>query len=360
MAGPVTVLSIDGGGVRGLIPALVLQNLMRRVALLVQMRRHPLFPQRTARIRRHAVVHNGEVVATLPVRACFDLMAGTSTGALLVLGCALPQPYTPAALVNLYRNHVDEIFPPARFSALRAVRQAFAEKYDPEPYERLLSSFLGHARLHECPANLLIPAYDTDNRRPFFFKRRYGSTQHGEPARGEKRDFYLRDVARATSAAPTFFPPAHITALDGHRFSLIDGAMVANNPTLSAVVEARKLYPHASRLVVVSLGTGRSGRRYPYEKMKSWGYLDWVSPFEGVPLITIMMDGQGEATAYHLTNMPGIDYFRFNVELNDAPEGMDDASSENMAIVAAMARQLIRTRSADLHRLAVILARRLA
>lgn len=364
MSRTVTVLAIDGGGVRGIIPAMVLHNLMRRVTLMAQMRRRRGLFLRERAWRRAAIQHVGETGARPAVRSLFDMMAGTSTGALVVLACSMPQPLSTQRIVELYRHEAEVIFPRSRYAAMRTMqtmRQAFAGKFDPAPYEDFLRRHFGELRLHDCPANLLIPAYDTDNRTPHFFKRRHESApKPGYPTRADKRDFLLRDVARATSAAPTYFPPARITACDGQGFTLVDGGIVANNPTLSAVVEARKLYPDARRIVVVSLGTGRSGRRFPYEQIKSWGYLEWVSPLQGSPLTAMIMDGQSEATAHHLTNLRGLDYYRFNIDLGEVGEELDDSDPRHLEALAQLAKRLIAGHSQALHRVAVLLAKRIS
>jgi predicted acylesterase/phospholipase RssA len=282
----------------------------------------------------------------------FDFFAGTSTGALLALGLVKPNPLSPGEIIQVYRDWAATIFPPARFTGFGAMRQAISNKYEAGPWEEVLHDLFGDERLSECIANVIVAAYDTDNRGPFFFK-------HFDPEprrrRGEPPDFYLRDVARATSAAPTFFPPARITSFDGRYITLVDGGIVANNPALSAYVEARKCYPDARSFLILSLGTGRSGRTYSYDQLRRWGYIDWVSPGRGVPMMSMVSDGQSQSVAHALARLPGIEYYRYNFDLDDTTEEMDDASPENLERLDAIACQLIRFHSRELH----LLARRL-
>lgn len=353
--GVVTVLSVDGGGVRGLIPAVIIQDLMRRVSIIDRYaRRRPLLRLLNAARRR-----NGSI----SVRALFDLFAGTSTGALLALGFARKRAYTPHEMVEIYRKHARTIFPPKRFASIRAMRQAFAEKYDAEPFEHLLGTLFGDERLSECRSNVLIASYDTDHRGPFFFKHYTDWVLRRNAALRKKEDppldFYLRDVARGTTAAPTYFTPAHVSSIDGdvRSYSLLDGGLVANNPALSAYVEARKIYPNARKFIIVSLGTGRNGRRFTHEEITRWGYLDWVSPVHGVPMLAFLSDGQSKAVAHSLKNMPRVEYFRFNADLTSVAEEMDDARPPNMEKIEAMARGIIREHTMELHRLAKLLYR---
>lgn len=339
--GTVTVLSVDGGGVRGLIPALLVEDIVRRVGFL-----------------RYRTGRSGEMQA----HDLFDIFAGTSTGALLTLGLTLPQPHTPSQIVEVYRRKSGTIFPVSRFSSVLAMRQAFTEKYDHHPVEKVLSDLFGDTTLSQARSNLLVAAYNTDDRGPFFFKHYTEETVRRSAAlrnaSAENPDFYLRDVARATTAAPTYFVPAQITSLAGVTYSLVDGGLVANNPALSAYVEARKLYRDARRYVIVSIGTGRSGRSFSHEVIKRWGYLDWVSPTHGVPVTAMMWDGQSESVAHALKSLPRVEYFRFNADLGAVSEEMDDAREENLHRVEALARRIISNHSSELHRLAKLIYRR--
>ncbi|TVR65875.1 MAG: hypothetical protein EA427_17250 [Spirochaetaceae bacterium] len=348
--GVVTILAVDGGGVRGILPALIVRDLMRRINFLELWR------------WRRMPVRLGMRAGPRAAAEVFDLFAGTSTGALVTLGLARADAYSPERILRLYHERAREIFPPARFSTTAAVRQAFTVKYDREPLEDLFLQIFGGERLGECRSNVLIAAYDTDHRSPFFFKHYSQRTCRKNPRvcrdAEDYRDFYLRDVARATTAAPTFFEPSRITATDGKVYTLVDGALAANNPALSAYVEARKLYRDARRYIIVSLGTGRSTRRYPWETIHRWGYLDWVSPLHGVPLNAMFSDGQSEVVAHALKQLPRVTYFRFNADLaGDVNEDMDDAGPENMAALERMGRDMIRRFSPELHRLAKLLQR---
>lgn len=350
--GTATVLSIDGGGVRGIIPALIVQDLMRRL--------HHLEGWRTGGVAGRFLRSRRALPAAT---AYFDLFAGTSSGALLTLGLAGARPFDPHEIVSIYRDQAQEIFPPRRFAATGTVRQAFTVKYDHLPLEDLLAATFGDHLLGDCHANILVAAYDTDHRSPFFFKHythqacRRNAALCAEAA--EYRDFHLRDVARATTAAPTFFEPARITAIDGKQYTLVDGALAANNPALSAYVEARKLYRDARRYIIVSIGTGRSSREYPWETIRRWGYLDWVSPLHGAPLNAMFSDGQSETVAHALKQLPRVEYFRFNTDLPDSvSEMIDDTRPENIAALEALGMRMVRDFSPQLHRLAKLLYRR--
>ncbi len=335
----VRILSIDGGGIRGLIPALLLYETYRRIRL------------RTGDRRRTPRIHE-----------LFDLVAGTSTGGLIALGLCAPEQSSysgdgsagaesraervashPAVtierIIEIYTRYGVQVFPRWKFSRLRTVLQAFGEKYEAAPYERLLRVLFGDLRVSEALTNLLITSYDTERRTPFFFKRRPAHYQ-----RSDDRDFLMRDAARASSAAPTFFEPAYIRPVDGHNreyYCLVDGAIFAANPAMCAYIEARKMYPRARRFVIVSLGTGKRTRQFTYREMRNWGYIDWVSPAKGVPLSSMTTEGIAEAVNYQLNKLPGVYYYRFNGLLHGASEAMDDAGEENIDALFTVSRRII-------------------
>lgn len=335
----VTILSIDGGGVRGVIPVILLQEVRRRLA----------------KRNNHK-----------PFFRIFDLIAGTSTGGMIALGLAVPEldPNTgrPTGrsfvsleqMLEMYTERGLEIFPRSNFNALRSVKQAFGDKYDASGFEHVLEDIFGVRTLREAATSLLVTSYDTERRRPHFFKRKPGPWNEAEP------DFFLRDVARATAAAPTFFDPAYIASVPdtGERYCLIDGAIIADNPALCAFIEARKFFPHARNYAILSIGTGTTVARYSYHEMRRWGYLDWVSPVKGVPLSSMTTDAQSELVNHQLNKLHGVRYYRFNAPLLGCSEEMDDAGARNMLQLSRLAYEIIQKNSDSLDEICDILARR--
>src|SRR5215203_5365627 len=191
------VLAIDGGGIRGLIPALVLTELERRAG------------------RR--------------VFEMFDLIAGTSTGGILACALCAPDPLPASELVSLYQDEGPKIFDRSLFQRIKSAEGLLDEKYDGDALDRALERFLGHKRLSEARPDLLVPAYDTALPGPYFFK----TTKARDTP--DTDDFPLSVVARATSAAPTYFEP-----LEAGERALLDGGVFAVNPAMSALAEVLK------------------------------------------------------------------------------------------------------------------------
>jgi patatin-like phospholipase/acyl hydrolase len=229
---PVRVLSIDGGGIRGILATMVLTELERRT--------------------------------DKPIADLFDFIAGTSTGGLVALGLTVPgddgRPrYTARQIMKLYEVFGPRVFSRSVWHQIRAVGNLADGKYPAAGLEGMLNELFGAARLSESLVDVLVPSYEIERRIPFFFKS-WRAIEH------ESYDHSMAQVVRAGTAAPTYFEPAHIPADGDDYFALVDGALVAYNPGLCAYVEARQLYPEAKDFLVVSLGTGQLTRRLPYDR----------------------------------------------------------------------------------------------
>jgi uncharacterized protein len=296
----VKVVSIDGGGIRGIVPALVLAE----------------FERRTGK----------------PAAELFDLIAGTSTGGILACALAKPDPLSAERLVDLYEREGPQIFKRSVWQRIHSVEGLVDEKYDDEGLEEALGRYLGDARLRDTVTDVLIPAYDTERRRPEFFK---SARAREDPS----RDFALRAVARATSSAPTYFEPALI----GDR-PLIDGGVFAVNPGMCAVAEVMRYRPGAE-IVLVSLGTGQLTRPFPYAQVKEWGLVEWARP-----VIDVVFDGASDVVDYQLTQVLGEQrFFRFQTELTSASDDLDDAGEANLRALRLTGERLIAERERDLN-----------
>ena len=293
------VLAIDGGGIRGLIPALVLAELERRAG------------RRTFEL--------------------FDLIAGTSTGGILACALCAPDALPATELVKLYEEEGPKIFDRSLFQRIQSADGLLDEKYDDAALDSALERFLGEKRLAESRPDLIVPAYDTALPGPFFFK----TSKARESA---ESDFPLSVVARATSAAPTYFEPLAV----GER-SLVDGGVFAANPAMCGLAEVLNTVP-PSEVVLLSLGTGERTHRRPFDEIKDWGLASWARP-----ILDVVFDGASDAVNYQLDRVLGPErYWRLQVELTLASDDLDDATEGNLAKLRGHAEDLIRDRSADI------------
>jgi predicted patatin/cPLA2 family phospholipase len=310
---PIRILSIDGGGIRGIIPALVL-----------------------ARI---------EKLTNRPIAQLFDLVAGTSTGGILALGLTVPKfpgrpLYSAQEFVRMYEREGPRIFSRSLVRALVTSDSLFWKKYSSQGIEQVLLEYFGDARLRDAVTDVLIPSYEIQRRFPFFFKS-------SNARRRSDYDFQARDIARATSAAPSYFEPMRIpTGTNSDNYTLIDGGVFANNPAACALVEAQATLPHLGGYLVVSLGTGSLMQTLPPGRAKNWGCLLWAKP-----LLNAIFDGVSSTVDFQLRQLLPTGYYRFQPALHARNHGLDNTSPTNIAALKDLANQMIDERSEDLEAL---------
>lgn len=319
------ILSIDGGGIRGLIPALLLAELERR----------------TGR----------------PIAESFDLIAGTSTGGILACALTLPDPdeparprYAAAELVSLYDDEGPAIFDRTLWRKVRTAWGALDERYASAGLRDALERRLGDAPLSAIlpGVEILVTAYDLERRKATILR---STRARADPA----DDFLLRDVALATAAAPTYFEPARIRDLaDRSSYALVDGGVFATNPALVALTDRLRVdrgarsggagAPPATPVdladvdveLLVSLGTGSVARPIPYEEAKGWGALEWAPR-----IVDVVFDGIADTTEFHCRRLLGSRYVRLQTTLLEASSHMDDASVANRAALHREAERLL-------------------
>jgi uncharacterized protein len=299
------ILSIDGGGIRGIIPGQILVILEDKLKAKTG--------NDNARIADY-----------------FDLISGTSTGGILTCAYLIPDlenrpKFNARQVVDLYLKRGGDIFYVPLGHKLRTGGGVVDEMYPASALEKALDEYFGDTRLSGLLKPCLIPSYDIKRRMGHFF------TQH-DALKNAGWDYLVKDVARATSAAPTYFECSNIKSVSEVSYPLVDGGVFVNNPTLCAYAEVQNEYKvQANNIVVLSLGTGFSKKEYDYNKAKDWGMIQWVKP-----IIDIMMSGVSEVVDYQLRQIfEGADasnqYLRINTELPiDVSPDMDDASPENL------------------------------
>ena len=282
------VLSIDGGGIRGLIPALVLaeieQRTSRRIAELV------------------------------------DMIAGTSTGGILACALGKPDPLPAAEIASLYVEEGPRIFDRSLLKQITSLGGYLDERYSSSGLEKALDRYLGDTPMSAATLPLVLTTYDTEARAIHLLR-----------SEGEHSGASMVDAAHATSAAPTYFEPVR---LDGA--CLIDGGVFATNPALVAYAEL------GGRLdLLLSLGTGEHTRPLPFEKVKGWGQLEWARP-----VIDVVFDGGQDAVDLQLRALLSNGYVRLQTQLTQASDDLDDASSDNLERLREEAQRLIRDNDA--------------
>ena len=322
------VLSIDGGGMRGIIPAYVLSRMEEDLKNIFHDER--------------------------PFYSHFDLISGTSTGALIAIGLTTPVEKTifpkknnfthvyqnlvtgrffkkeievfsgdieeltsAKEILELYKKNGHRIFQGQK-GLKNLFGPIFNDRYDPLSLEGFLYETLGDTKLAESFVPTIAIAYDTISSTPFVFSSE------------DDHDFFSREVARASSAAPTYFPSANlIDRKTGNALTLIDGGVVANNPALITYAEARKLYPYADKIKMLSLSTCAPKHTVDVQNTTS-GAIAWASP-----LFKAYSEGQMALADEIASNIKDLEYTRIwtgggmkKIRLDDCSEDAINALSQ--------------------------------
>ncbi|MFP4697673.1 MAG: CBASS cGAMP-activated phospholipase [Eubacteriales bacterium] len=322
----VKILTIDGGGIRGIIPSSILNTISKEIN-------------------------------EKPLYKCFDLISGTSTGSLIAILLTTPtlQNYEQPpirTILNLYENEGKKIFDP-NWRTIRMFSNIFRAKYKPDSIREIIKYYIGNNTLQDTLTNLIIPAFDMQSMEPFFFKNRPSYRNSNKDV-----NFYLKDVALAATAAPTYFPPAFIKSINGNNeYCFVDGGLFANNPSLCAYIEARKLFPNADKYIFISLGTGKVKRSYSCKDARNWGLWGWMSPFKQIPILSSFMYGQEGSVNYMLNKTPNVRVYRLNPHLDNLSSDIDDSSEENIKNLKDISYRYVAENDHIIREIANLLAR---
>jgi len=241
------ILSLTGGGFKGLYSARILEMLENE---------------------------SGKKINQL-----FDLIAGTSIGGIIALAASYGIPM--ADVVKLFKDNGTEIFP----SNIRSgkVSNFFQAKYDKTPLEKLLVNFFKEEEMHDLACPTVIPALNMSSGKIKVFK-----SPHLKDYTYDK-NIPIKDVALATSAAPTFFP-MHVVK----NMKYVDGGLFANAPDLVGYHEAtRFMQTSPKNIKMLSIGALTSKISIPNSKCLNKGFKFWLAPKDGkIKLIETLLGSQ--------------------------------------------------------------------
>ncbi|XP_030460490.1 patatin-like protein 2 isoform X2 [Syzygium oleosum] len=290
----ITILSIDGGGIRGVVPGVILACLESELQKL---------DGEDARIADY-----------------FDVVAGTSTGGLLTAMLTAPNEknrplFAAKDIKSFYFDNGPKIFPQnsCLFSSIaQSAKLVLGPKYDGKYLHSLLRDKLGNLRLHQTLTNVVIPTFDIKQLQPIIFSS-------FEVKRKTRLDALISDICIGSSAAPTYLPAHFFQTSDStgalRDFNLIDGGMAANNPTLIAISEVTREITRKSpaynsinasefgRFLVISVGTGSAKveEKYEAKSVARWGVFGWLMGANSVPLVDVFMQGSADVVDFHLS-----------------------------------------------------------
>lgn len=298
------ILAIDGGGIRGIVPIRILQKI--------------------------------EELSGKKVHELFDMMAGTSTGGLIVSCLTLKehpdstQPkYTLEDLAKIYTTDGSTIFPirTGIGKMIRSFFTLFRPEFSPNGLDKVLRKYVQEQKVKDSYRPIIVSTYDLYSNMPVFFKT-------AEATYNEDANALIHNVCRATSAAPTFLP-AYTFRYKGKQLTGIDGGVYVNNPTMAAIAEIKR-YGHAgfyktkdgapvdlNEVSVLSLGTGSYTGEITAKDAVSWGQISWIQH-----ITDIMMKGVSQTTDYEAREVMYKEgpYLRLTIDIKDeAYSDMADA-----------------------------------
>lgn len=314
------ILSIDGGGIRGIIPGMVVVSLDERIK----------------RFTNNPDAHIADY---------FEFFAGTSTGGLLIALLLCPDAensnrpkYTAKQALNIYLEHGTEIFTTSSWRRFLNQFGLLAELYDEKVLEKTVNDYVGDIKLSQLIKPCLMTAYNIELRKNHLFR------QQKAISHGPSRDYLVRDVCRATTAAPTYFSVAQIFSLAGTRYPLVDGGVFAHNPSICALIEVLKTFQtfKIDDVHILSLGTGLAKNAYNYDDFKKKKAISI-----GPALVDIMSSGSSESNDFFLRQLfrsihKSNNYIRLEpTNLSSIEPSLDAASKTNIQKLVSLADKLI-------------------
>ena len=313
------ILSIDGGGIRGVIPAMVLAELER--------------------------------ITGKRIAEQFDLIAGTSTGGFMALLLAMPghdnKPrYSAQEIVELYLKHGKDLFYRSDAYIKQSKDGEVLPKYPGSDVKKVFDLYFGKAELKDAVTEVLVTAYDMDcrNLKLFISLNAYGD-----------ENFFMADVARATTAFPTIFPAVELTSVNGKKtLHCLDGGVGAINPSIQALSMVLAAEPKAN-VMLVSLGTGDYDKPLPFKQVEKWG--SNLTPGQGwdpLTLMDVMFDGMNHAASEAADWMivrRGPCY-RLQARLCEALSPMDNTAPEHIKLLQSVALEMIQAKEDELKEIA--------
>lgn len=317
------ILSLDGGGIRGII---------------------------TCAILKFIEDNTGYSISRL-----FSLIAGTSTGGIITLGLTMRDQhnrnaYSASDMLDLYMKNGSTIFQRPDDLLSRLPGKLLNKPYDAIGIETLLHQYFGESMLKDALTNVLVTTYDIESGRPYYFSSRLAK-------KDTKEDRPIKLIARSTSAAPIFFQPSILLDNEAEDLAFVDGGVYANNPSILAYGEAKEVWKEKVRAETVvsgcetkgfesvvspddgdlpfymlSIGTGyikKPINGWEASQFRGW---EWIKPL----LTNVFMNSVAGSTHYTMQHLlpPYSDnskrYHRIDFEIPEEISAMDNASLENM------------------------------
>lgn len=271
------ILSIDGGGIRGIVSATILSYIEKKIQQITQ----------NPRLRL------GDLV---------DFVAGTSTGSIIGSFMLIPNEnrthpmYSMDEIINIYFDLSENIFKKKIIHNLKSGFGLFGPKYPDSNIEEPILKYLNHYKMKDLLKSCMFSGYDIEKRRANFFTNNDDAEKYGH--------YYVKDVVRGSTSIPSFFNPVQFH--DGVDVNtIISGDFFASNPSLAAYVEISKTIFKSGEIskkrklqdiIVISIGSGKIKQTsFNYKKTKKWNKSKWM-----IPILDIILNSNAEVVDYEM------------------------------------------------------------
>jgi len=307
------ILSIDGGGIRGIVSAAILNYLEKKIQEI----------QGNPRIKIGSLV---------------DLVAGTSSGSIIgsmmLLPCDDKKPiprYFMQEIIDLYVDMGQKVFKKTLGYNLKTLWGLFGSRYSASNIEDFLLQSVGHYKLQDLIKPCLFTGYDIEKRKANIYTNKDKDEEYGH--------YYVKDIIKGSASIPGYFPPAYFRdGIDIH--TIVDGGVFVNNPAMIAYIEAFKTLFNLEegikdinlhKVMVISIGTGKfKNKNFSYNKIKRWGRAKWF-----FSILDIIVSGTSDIVDYEMKKLFKVfgrsdNYKRIDPPLYLSSFSMTDASKENI------------------------------
>ncbi|MEG0529175.1 MAG: patatin-like phospholipase family protein [Bacilli bacterium] len=326
----IILLSLDGGGIRGIISCIILKYIEDKL--------------------------KEQDCEDAKIGDYVDFIAGTSTGALIASLLLLPSDEHPKKAkhsitdaLNIYLGEGKNIFSKTFWTILNNPLAVFKDNFSTMVLESQLEIVFKDAELKNLIRPCALIAYDTEHQKPKIFNSIDGISPF--------RNFYIKDVCRASSAAPTYFEPAKIKSFAEQEFSCIDGGVFANNPTFCGFIESQKINFNKyfkddlkfdgtaplQEFITISIGNGSRAKSYKHNELTGISKSKWVDPLVDIFISTgvNMIDMEMKSMYSLLKPKYQHNYYRFNPEIPESSIDLGNVSNTNIKTLIDVANDYV-------------------
>jgi len=315
------ILSIDGGGIRGIIPATILSYLENKI---------------------HEITNDNRI----KISSLIDFISGTSTGSIIGSLMLIPDEnnnfkYKMSEIIDFYLSLGNNVFKHNFIHNIKTIFGLFGPSFPDSNIDTPLLKLFDHYKMNDLLKPCMFGSYDIEKRKIMFFTNKDLNQKY--------INYNVKDIIRGSTSIPSYFTPAHFN--NGTSIStLIDGGLFANNPSLASFIESSKTcfddkkpkQHNPKDILIISLGCGKIDKKsYSYNKIKNWGKAKWI-----IPLFEILLSSNSEITDYEIRQLfisyDSIhNYKRINPPIVNASSSSMDSSKENLTNLIKDANQYI-------------------